>query len=168
MYKKAYGFTIVELLIVIVVIAILAAISVVAYTGIQDRAKYSKALSSLQQMKKAVELYYADQGQYPHSGAVGTSTWRFSCAYPSDSIGFIPGISIAATSFPLAPCTDASTSNDSWIYLSNGTGYKLLYIRASVSNTFRDLIPTGMRDPTRWSATTNITWGFWSPGGQAL
>lgn len=38
MNKKAYGFTLVELLIVIVVIAILAAISVVAYTGIQERA----------------------------------------------------------------------------------------------------------------------------------
>jgi prepilin-type N-terminal cleavage/methylation domain-containing protein len=36
--KKHYGFTIVELLIVIVVIAILAAISIVAYTGIQNRA----------------------------------------------------------------------------------------------------------------------------------
>lgn len=37
-FTKSSGFTIVELLIVIVVIAILATISVVAYTGIQSRA----------------------------------------------------------------------------------------------------------------------------------
>lgn len=34
--EKQYGFTIVELLIVVVVIAILAAITIVAYTGIQE------------------------------------------------------------------------------------------------------------------------------------
>jgi prepilin-type N-terminal cleavage/methylation domain-containing protein len=39
--KQQSGFTIVELLIVIVVIAILAAITVVAYNGIQDRARNS-------------------------------------------------------------------------------------------------------------------------------
>ena len=38
MNRKAHGFTIVELLIVIVVIAILAAIAIAAYTNIQDRA----------------------------------------------------------------------------------------------------------------------------------
>lgn len=48
------GFTIVELLIVIVVIAILAAISVVAYNGIQDRSRTSKINSDLAQFQKAI------------------------------------------------------------------------------------------------------------------
>lgn len=39
MFKSKSGFTIVELLIVIVVIGTLAAISIVAYNGIQDRAR---------------------------------------------------------------------------------------------------------------------------------
>lgn len=47
MNQKAYGFTIVELLIVIVVIAVLAAISVVAYAGIQNRARDSAIMSGL-------------------------------------------------------------------------------------------------------------------------
>lgn len=38
---KPYGFTIVELLIVIVVVGLLAGISVVAYNGIQGRARYA-------------------------------------------------------------------------------------------------------------------------------
>ena len=54
---KKSGFTIVELLIVIVVIAILAAISVVAYTGIQARANDSKMINGVAQIEKAMKLY---------------------------------------------------------------------------------------------------------------
>ena len=56
MNKKAQGFTIVELLIVIVVIAILAAISVAAYTNIQERAKTSRRNSEMAQLLKAITL----------------------------------------------------------------------------------------------------------------
>ena len=56
MNKKVYGFTIVELLIVIVVIAILAAISVAAYTNIQERAKTSRRNSEMAQLLKAITL----------------------------------------------------------------------------------------------------------------
>ncbi len=52
------GFTIVELLIVIVVIAILAAISIVAYTGIQNRAKASSSQSAASQLVKKAQAYY--------------------------------------------------------------------------------------------------------------
>lgn len=49
------GFTIVELLIVIVVIGILAAITVVAYNGVQDRARQAKYNSDLAVLQKAIE-----------------------------------------------------------------------------------------------------------------
>ncbi len=52
--KNKYGFTIVELLIVIVVIAILAAITVVAFNGIQDRARASKIKADVSNIAKAM------------------------------------------------------------------------------------------------------------------
>lgn len=51
------GFTIVELLITIVVIAILAAITVVAYNGIRDRADNSAVQGDLRQMGQQIEQY---------------------------------------------------------------------------------------------------------------
>ncbi|MNX47430.1 Fimbrial protein precursor [compost metagenome] len=59
------GFTIVELLIVIVIIGILAAITIVAYNGIQERARSSAAKSLLAQANKKVMAYQASEGSYP-------------------------------------------------------------------------------------------------------
>lgn len=55
------GFTLVELLIVIVVIAILAAISVIGYSGIQLRANASVMTDYLIKTEKALRLYATDQ-----------------------------------------------------------------------------------------------------------
>ena len=65
MNKKAQGFTIVELLIVIVVIAILAAISIAAYTNIQQRAKNTTIINAASQSLKMIEAYVAEYGVYP-------------------------------------------------------------------------------------------------------
>ena len=59
------GFTIVELLIVIVVIGILAAITIVAYSGITARANTTKAQSNAESAQKVAETYNADLGVYP-------------------------------------------------------------------------------------------------------
>lgn len=65
--KGRGGFTIVELLIVIVVIGILAAITVVAYNGIQDRAKRASMTSALAQHSKKIASHRAFNGleEYP-------------------------------------------------------------------------------------------------------
>ena len=65
MGKKHTGFTIVELLIVVVVIAILAAITIVAYNGITSRASDSSAKSAMETAVKQVELSNIDNQQYP-------------------------------------------------------------------------------------------------------
>src|SRR5690554_3746529 len=63
--KRKDGFTIVELLIVIVVIAILAAISVVAYTGIQNRANDTAIQSDLRNIGSKFTEFYVTAGRLP-------------------------------------------------------------------------------------------------------
>lgn len=57
------GFTIVELLIVIVVIGILAAISIVAYNGIQQRARDANRRSNVDNIAKTIGLVVAEYGR---------------------------------------------------------------------------------------------------------
>ena len=65
MKKNTYGFTIIELLVVLVVVATLAAISLVTYRGIQARAAESRLATQLSQARKDMELYYIEHGKWP-------------------------------------------------------------------------------------------------------
>lgn len=75
----AKGFTIVELLIVIVVIGILAAITIVAFNGVQTRAKNTQVISGAKAYHNAILQYATINGRYPSvSGCLGAG-------YPSNT-----------------------------------------------------------------------------------
>jgi prepilin-type N-terminal cleavage/methylation domain-containing protein len=88
---KQSGFTIVELLIVIVVIGILAAITIVAYSGITNRANSTKSQTSAANSQKVAEAINADTGSYP-STAAAFATGSLSTKLPS-------GITMGSTGF---------------------------------------------------------------------
>lgn len=78
-FSKA--FTIVELLIVIVVIAILAAITIVAFNGIQTRAENAKTVSAVAAWAKALQAYKVDKGTFPPMNSCLGSTTTYQSSY---------------------------------------------------------------------------------------
>jgi type IV pilus assembly protein PilA len=62
--KEESGFTLIEVLIVLVIIGILLAVSVPSYLGFKDRAKRGAAEANVRAAVPAVEAYYADNGGY--------------------------------------------------------------------------------------------------------
>jgi general secretion pathway protein G len=92
-WAKQKGFTIVELLIVIVVIGILAAITIVAYNGIQQRGRDAQRKSDLSQISKSLHLYNVDKGNYVDGsdGCAGGNGWYH---YDYDGAGSQTSVSL--------------------------------------------------------------------------
>lgn len=73
--KREEGFTIIELLIVIIVIAILAALVIAAYIGIQQRARDAERQSDIRNIITAVQAYATiNDGEYPTCTEVANGT----------------------------------------------------------------------------------------------
>lgn len=73
--KTEGGFTIVELLIVIVVIGILATLVITTFTGIQQKARNTKRQTDINAIHGQVEAYFAQNGKYPTLANMNDSTW---------------------------------------------------------------------------------------------
>jgi prepilin-type N-terminal cleavage/methylation domain-containing protein len=128
--KKDRGFTIVELLIVIVVIGILAAITIVAYNGVQNRARTTQNDTNAREIANKAEAYAADNnGTYPTvanlTGAAAGTSYQLS----TTAAGVIQ--SAAPTS---------TTQTKVQYLLCTGNGFKVQawdYTTAALSTTIR-------------------------------
>jgi prepilin-type N-terminal cleavage/methylation domain-containing protein len=92
-YTNDRGFTIVELLVVIVVIGILAAITIVSYANIQSRANDSAIKSDLKNMATSLEVWKVDNGGYPDPGN------------PTNNLQTVNGLTASKNSYAVSPVT---------------------------------------------------------------
>lgn len=129
--RLSIGFTIVELLIAVAVIAILAAIVLMTYRGIQDRAKNSIKLNDLKTTQRLVETYKVINGEYPKTTSNPKSNWKAAdvrtddnCFNGTSQPDWIPDIA------EKLPQSDASSTGvdgiaGCYLYVSNGVEYVL-------------------------------------------
>ena len=87
------GFTLIEVLVAVTIIAILTSIGVVSYSSVNKRSRDAKRKGDVEQLRSALEMYRADNSYYPNTGsgswadASGLSTVLVSTylpAIPSD------------------------------------------------------------------------------------
>jgi general secretion pathway protein G len=129
---KQRGFTIVELLIVIAVIAILAAIVLTSYQGTQAQARDAKRKSDVKALIDALEVYYQDNGFYPPSDAGTLSTaingyWKTTAdsswsTFATQLEPYLGDMPRDPTSTPGINVTNSSTTGFDFAYFSNPTG----------------------------------------------
>ncbi|MAU34013.1 hypothetical protein CL689_00060 [Candidatus Saccharibacteria bacterium] len=123
--RRDQGFTIVELLIVIVVIAILAAITIVAYNGITAQANTTASQATASSFIKKAEAYNAEQGSYPTTRAQLTGA-------ASNKSYQMPSSSFTA----LGSTPSSAPSNNNSIYIQacgSGAGVRVYYWNYSTS-----------------------------------
>jgi len=75
--KKNSGFTIIELLIVIIVIGILATLVIVTYNGIQQKARNTERKTDINAIQGQIEAYFAQNAKYPTLDNLNNvNSWR--------------------------------------------------------------------------------------------
>lgn len=132
------GFTIVELLIVVVVIAILAAITIVSYNGITARANQSAAKASAATVQKKAELYNTDSGNN---------------RYP-----------LGASDSPAFPGTDSSKT---WFFTGITASYSTTLLTSSAGNNTVRILKCSTTAPTT-NTQANITSPASPPASQPI
>ena len=76
------GFTLIELMIVVAIIGILAAVAIPAYQDYVVKAKLSKAAGTVNPLKTAIAMYIQENGSAPSGTTVTTSTtWAACCIW---------------------------------------------------------------------------------------
>jgi prepilin-type N-terminal cleavage/methylation domain-containing protein len=116
--KNQKGFTIVELLIVIVVIGILATLVIVTFSGIQRKARDTERKTDINAVTSQLEAFYAEAGYYPLLANLNDADWRSDNEFKIDTDAFQDpkgsAATIAATAsgtaYGYAVTTDADAS----------------------------------------------------------
>jgi general secretion pathway protein G len=163
------GFTIVELLIVIVVVAVLATVSVGAFSGTQQRARDAQRVQDMQTLVKALELYKIQTGAYPPVHPTNQiSGWEVSSMNPGQFLSALKTSGVLS-SVPVDPVNNGTTvhgmlyryalysAGSNGCPSSRGAFYVLAVGDVETSTTKLDSSP-GFSCGTPWS-------GGWVTGG---
>jgi prepilin-type N-terminal cleavage/methylation domain-containing protein len=104
--KRDEGFSLIELLVVVIIIGILAAIAIPIYIGVQNSAKDSAVQADLANAKTAVVAYYTNEGVYP--AAIDSATLS-DYGYSSSSVSDGTAGADSITSFCLTATSGSGT-----------------------------------------------------------
>lgn len=131
MNKSKSGFTIVELLIVIVVIGILATIVVVAYRGVQAQGYDNTRINDSQNIVDALELYYVRNGNYPAPTSTAGSWERSGVDLSGQFMEYLVSYGFSQK-VPVDPINNATTSTTTGVNSAKSLGqYGYYYYRYS-------------------------------------
>ncbi len=148
MLYKNKGFTLIELLVVIAIIGLLASIVLVSLNSARAKARDTKRIADLKQIRIALEMYYDTNNNYP----VATTAVNSS----SGSATWISGLSPSyITSVPADP-TNSGTGSYYYYYktTAGGASYEL---NARMENNTAEATGDGGNNSTYYETGTGLT-----------
>jgi len=105
--KTSKGFTLIELMVAISIVAILATIGLVMYNKAQQSARDSKRIGDLQEIQKALEQYYATNNKYPGTNG-DTNTLSATASYFQNGVVPTDPLNNATYSYSYITCSTAN------------------------------------------------------------
>ena len=118
--RKESGFTIIELLIVIVVIGILAGLVLNVFTGIQEQGRDAERKTDLEAVEGQLEAYAAKNGYYPTVLNIADATWvaaNLQGLDPDALLDPTSGTAYTYSATPSSPVCDNTAGNECSSYV---------------------------------------------------
>jgi len=162
--SRITGFTIVELLIVIVIIGILAAIIIISFNGITSKAQETSVKHDVKNIAKQLEIYRTDSGRYPSSTQLqdlgikvnkptyGVNPTGATIFYCVDSAGTV--FSVVARVKSGALTQYLSSTGQSSVYSGSATAPQLC-LDSGVPGTTSTVTYTAFTDNGAWYSWVN-------------
>jgi len=122
--KKIFGFTFLEIMVAVAIIAILATISIIATTRVRVKSRDIKRISNATEIVSALEAYYAANQSYP------------TMIFPGQPIKSNGNEYLRAVPSNPYPRTDGGCADSDYKYVTTTTGYKLTFCIGSDNSRF--------------------------------
>ncbi len=124
--KTNQGFTLIELLVVIAIVGLLSSLVLLGLGEARARARDAQRIANIRQLHNVLELYRADNGEYPKTFNPGEIVNAFAYCEDGEEL-YIPGVvPDYITLLPTDPKLDCDGPTHAWFYASNGLDYKLV------------------------------------------
>lgn len=149
-HRLQTGFSLVELLITISIIAVLVAMGIASYATLNKQSRDAKRKSDLEQIRAALEMYRADNGSYP---SVGSGSWVAASSATDALIGLTP--SLVTTYIPVIPSDPKTTQTYMYRATNSSSG---IYYGYCVSAAMESENPSDTCTPS-----TGQTYGLKNP-----
>ncbi len=166
---KSRGFTLIELMVAISIVAIIAAVGLVVYSTAQKSGRISKRIQDLGALRTAIELYKTSVGSYPNQNVAAT------CA------NYLTGLAVLVPNYMPQLPADPSGGTNCYRYqsdaASNSQEYKIwTFVASTEMNDANFETQPAMIDPARdggsvttctIEAGTATAWAFYTSGACA-
>ena len=141
------GFTLIEILIVVAIIAILASVVLIGLGPTQEAGRDARRLSDLHEVQNGLELYYGKCGYYPGGVAAGACAVTATTGYNTGATTMtaaLTGVGVGVGSVPLDP---TNSGTHVYTYHTNGASadsYALAAVLENVNDSvFKSYVAPG-------------------------
>jgi len=128
---KRQGFTLIEILIVVAIIAILASVVLIGLGPTQQSGRDARRLSDLHEVQNGLELFFNKCGYYPGTAAGGACAAGGATAGYAEMSGALTGAGLGINSVPSDPLNNATYK---YYYKTNGADANSYLLAATLEN----------------------------------
>jgi type IV pilus assembly protein PilA len=124
LHRRSKGFTLIELMIVVAIIGILAAIAIPRFANLIDRAKEARTQGNLGSLRSACAIYYGtNNGTWPTTlGAAGSTSTLIYATAPGPYMATIPQVMLPSKMGHTPTSAETTTNGDAGDWFYDGVG----------------------------------------------